>query len=84
MVEDATLSRSWRGRRGHARRRAIPFRLKQLHLPNFIADLGRTAALETLLVSWQHSASAVTYEELHMNTRLRAAIGAIALVFGRR
>jgi hypothetical protein len=37
--------------------------------------------LETLLLSWQPLGLTFTSEEVHMNTRLFAVIGAIALVF---
>jgi hypothetical protein len=37
--------------------------------------------LETLLFSWQRLDLTITSEEVHMNTRLFAVIGAIALVF---
>jgi hypothetical protein len=38
-------------------------------------------ALEMLLVSGQYFNLTITYEEAHMNTRLCAVIGAVALVF---
>ena len=37
--------------------------------------------LETLLLSWQPLGLTITSEEVDMNTRLFAVIGAIALVF---
>jgi len=37
--------------------------------------------LETLLISWQALGLTFTWKEVHMNTRLFAVIGAIALVF---